>query len=88
MAWSSYYSPEHKLTIIRRALAAGVGMSRLVSVLFAFSIAFPVEGLHPLQFGMFRLKYRKDRRPDRPIEPAWRFYPRYEAGKSWSSTAA
>ena len=40
------------------------------SVLFAFSIAFPIEGLHPLQFGMFRLKYRTDRRPGLPIEPA------------------
>ena len=52
-------------------------MSRLVSVLFAFSIAFPIEGLHPLQFGMFRLKYRTDRRPGLPIEPVWAFYPRY-----------
>ena len=77
LAWSSYYSPAHKLTIIRRALASGVGMSRLVSVLFAFSIAFPIEGLHPLQFGMFRLKYRTDRRPGLPIEPVWAFYPRY-----------
>jgi hypothetical protein len=77
LAWSSYYSPEHKMTIIRRALASGIGMSRLVSVLFAFSIAFPIEKLHPLQFGGFRLKYRKDRRPDLPIEPVWVFYPRY-----------
>jgi hypothetical protein len=77
LAWSSYYSPSHKMTIIRRALASGVGMSRLVSVLFAFSIAFPIEKLHPLQFGGFRLKYRTDRRPGLPIEPAWVFYPRY-----------
>jgi hypothetical protein len=52
-------------------------MSRLLAVLFAFSVAFPVEKLHPLQFGAFRLKYRRDRRPGLPIEPIWSFYPKY-----------
>jgi hypothetical protein len=26
---------------------------------------------------VFRLKYRKDRRPGLPIEPIWTFYPKY-----------
>jgi radical SAM superfamily enzyme YgiQ (UPF0313 family) len=76
-AWLSYYSREHQMTIIRRALACGVGMSRLLAVLFAFSIAYPIEKLHPLQFGGFRIKHRLDRRPCLPIEPVWAFYPRY-----------
>jgi radical SAM superfamily enzyme YgiQ (UPF0313 family) len=76
-AWLSYYSREHQMTIIRRALACGVGMSRLIAVLFAFSIAYPIEKLHPLQFGGFRIKHRLDRRPCLPIEPVWAFYPRY-----------
>jgi hypothetical protein len=76
-AWAAYYTPEHKMTIMRRAAAAGMGMSRLLAVLFAFSVAFPVEKLHPLQFGAFRLKYRLDRRPGFPIEPVWAFYPKY-----------
>jgi radical SAM superfamily enzyme YgiQ (UPF0313 family) len=76
-AWAAYYTPEHKLTIMRRAAASGMGLSRLLSVLFFFSAAFPIERLHPLQVGAFRLKYRRDRRPGFPIEPAWRFYPRY-----------
>src|SRR6266545_2922446 len=75
-AWAAYYTPEHKLTIMRRAAAAGMGMSRLLSVLFAFSVAFPIENLHPLQFGAFTLKYRRDRRPGLPIEPVWSFYPK------------
>jgi hypothetical protein len=29
-----------------------------------------------LQFGAFRLKYRRDRRPGLPIEPVWSFYPK------------
>ena len=63
-AWAAYYTPEHKLTILRRAAAAGMGMSRLLrrAVLRSRS-AFPVEKLHPLQVGAFRLKYRPDRRP-------------------------
>src|SRR5215510_10459145 len=65
------------MTIMRRAAAAGMGMSRLLAVLFAFSVACPVEKLHPLQFGAFRLKYRRDRRPGYAIEPVWRFYPKY-----------
>jgi hypothetical protein len=76
-AWAAYYTPEHKMTILRRAAAAGMGMSRQLAVLFAFSAAFPVENLHPLQTGAFRLKYRLDRRPGLPIEPMWRFYPKY-----------
>jgi len=75
-AWNAYYTPEHKMTIMRRAAATGMGMSRLMAVLFAFSVALPVENLHPLQFGAFRLKYRRDRRPGYPIEPALVFYPK------------
>ena len=76
-AWAAYYTPEHKMTILRRAAAAGMGMSRLLAVLFAFSVAFPIEKLHPLQFGAFRLKYRLDRRPGFPVAPVWAFYPKY-----------
>jgi hypothetical protein len=36
-----------------------------------------VEKVHPLESGFFRLKFRTDRRPGLPIEPIWRFYPRY-----------
>src|SRR5438132_87070 len=32
---------------------------------------------HPLKGCLFRLKYRRDRRPGLPIEPVWLFYPRY-----------
>src|SRR3954447_4059674 len=76
-AWDAYYTPEHMRTILRRAAASGMGMSRLLSVLFFFSTCFQVEGVHPLQGGVFRLKYRRDRRSTLPIEPAWSFYPKY-----------
>jgi hypothetical protein len=35
------------------------------------------EKTHPLQGGIFRLKYRRDRRPSLPREPVWTFYPKY-----------
>jgi hypothetical protein len=75
-AWSAYYTPAHKLTILRRAAAVGMGLSRLRDVLFFFSSAFPVEKLHPLQAGVYRMRYRRDRRPGLPIEPVWSFYPK------------
>ena len=76
-AWETYYTREHMQTILRRAAAAGMGMARLAAVLFFFSSYPAVEKLHPLQGGIFRLKYRRDRRPGFPIEPVWVFYPRY-----------
>ncbi len=77
-AWSSYYTREHVLTIFRRAYAlGGHGVSRLQSVVCIFSSAVSIEGVHPLQAGFLRLKYRTDRRPGLPIEPAWTFYPKY-----------
>jgi hypothetical protein len=76
-AWEMYYTPEHMRTILRRAAAAGMGMHRLAAVLFFFSSYLAVENVHPLQGGIFRLKYRRDRRPSLGIEPMWVFYPRY-----------
>jgi radical SAM family protein len=76
-AWSLYYSREHQMTIIRRGLASGTGVARVLAVLLAFSGAVPIENVHPLQVGLFRLKYRLDRRPSMPIEPAWVFYAKY-----------
>jgi len=76
-AWETYYTREHMRRILRRAAAAGMGMARLAAVLFFFSGYPAVEKLHPLQGGIFRLKYRRDRRPGFPIEPVWVFYPRY-----------
>ena len=47
---------------------------------FKGSIDF--EDIHPLESGFLRRRQRRERRPGLPIEPAWRFYPKY-----WSETA-
>jgi radical SAM superfamily enzyme YgiQ (UPF0313 family) len=78
-AWKIYYSPEHIERLLRRAAATGMSVSRLATMIFAFSCCVEIEDTHPLQCGMFRLKRRTDRRPGFPIEPVWRFYPRIVA---------
>jgi len=74
-AWKLYYSHEHIERLLRRAAACGIGVSRLATMIFGFSCAVEIEGVHPLQCGILRIKHRTDRRPGLPIEAAWRFYP-------------
>jgi hypothetical protein len=52
-------------------------MARLWSYIFFFGTFVPFEKVHPLQGGLFRRKYRRDRRPGMAVEPRWSFYPRY-----------
>jgi len=78
-AWGIYYTDEHLETIMRRAYATGINLRSLRTVLFWFSSAVPIEGLHPLQWGIFRIKHRTDRRSGLPIEPVIPFYARYAA---------
>jgi hypothetical protein len=75
-AWDAYYTPAHMETILRRAAATRTGMAHLMSVVFFFSISVGVEKVHPLQGGVLRKKYRRERRPGLPIEPVWSFYPK------------
>jgi radical SAM superfamily enzyme YgiQ (UPF0313 family) len=76
-AWDIYYSREHLTTILRRGAASGTGSSRLMAQLFLFSSCVSIEGVHPLQGGVFRIKRRRERRPGMPLEPAWSFYAKY-----------
>jgi radical SAM superfamily enzyme YgiQ (UPF0313 family) len=78
-AWGHYYTDDHLETIVRRAYASGINIRSLMPVLFWFSSAVPVENLHPLQWGIFRLKYRHDRRSGLPLESPLPFYGRYAA---------
>jgi hypothetical protein len=62
---------------MRRAHATGINIRSLMPVLMWFSSAMKIENLHPLQWGIFRVKYRKDRRPGFPIESPLSFYRGY-----------
>jgi hypothetical protein len=76
-AWDIFYTDEHLETIMRRAHATGINIRSLMPVLMWFSSAVKIEELHPLQWGIFRRKYRADRRSSFPVEPALSFYASY-----------
>ena len=78
-AWGIYYTEDHLETIVRRAYASGINIRSLMPVLFWFSSAVAIEDMHPLQWGLFRIKHRGDRRSDLPLESPITFYPRYAA---------
>jgi hypothetical protein len=74
-AWETYYTPEHIRTILRRVAANRPAMlNSVTSTLLWFNTMIPLEGIHPLEGGMLRLKYRRDRRPGLPIESSFAFY--------------
>jgi radical SAM superfamily enzyme YgiQ (UPF0313 family) len=75
-AWSQFYSEDHLETILRRAHASGIGVRRLAVVLLWFSVAVPIEGLHPLQTGILRLRRRDERRAGLRREAWLPFYAR------------
>jgi hypothetical protein len=90
-AWAAYYTPAHVRTILRRSAACRLGRpgTTLTTILwFYLMIAF--EGVHPLEGGALRLKFRRDRRHGVPLENPLLFYPRYagetlrKAWRYWS----
>jgi hypothetical protein len=76
-AWDAFYTLDHMETILRRAAACGVEARKVMKLaLYCYGMQ-RIEGIHPLQGGLFGRKYRKDRRPGFPIESPLVFYPRY-----------
>jgi hypothetical protein len=85
-AWDIFYTDEHLETIMRRAYATGINIRSLMPVLMWFSSAMKIENLHPLQWGIFRVKYRKDRRPGFPVQSPLSFYAGYAAETARKAT--
>jgi hypothetical protein len=86
-AWAAYYTPQHIRTILRRAAAHRLGRpgTALTTILW-FKLMIMFEGVHPLEGGAFRLKFRRDRRHGLPREGRIGFYLRYgmeTAAKAW-----
>jgi hypothetical protein len=78
VAWQTYYTPEHIETILRRTAASKLGrLKTTLTTILWFYLAINYEGVHPLEAGAFRLKFRKDRRYGMKIENPLIFYPRY-----------
>src|SRR5262249_46738682 len=83
MAWQEYYSFEHIETVIRRAAATPLTAGKAVIMLVWFRGCSTIEGLHPLEGGFLRLKFRHDRRHGMAREPALLFYPKYFMETLW-----
>jgi len=75
-AWDTYYTPRHIETVLKRARASGENTRQMMGLLFSFSTCFKYEGIHPLEGGRFRHKYRLNRRPGLPLENPIIFYPK------------
>jgi hypothetical protein len=80
-AWANFYTPEHIRTILRRAAQSEVGRpgTTLTTILW-FKLMILFEGVHPLEGGALRLKYRRDRRSSMPREGILPFYAKYWGG--------
>jgi hypothetical protein len=76
-AWDTYYTPAHVETVIRRAQAWQFSMNKVKWMMLSFYAAAMVEGIHPMDRGVFRRKYRRDRRAGLPQENVLVFYVRY-----------
>jgi radical SAM superfamily enzyme YgiQ (UPF0313 family) len=91
MAWDTYYTTDHVEAVLRRLVAMKASASNAILLMTWFKGSIHIEGVHPLEAGFFRYKFRRDRRPGMEVVPRWRFYPAYvieSASKlfRWSST--
>jgi len=74
-AWRAYYTPEHIETVARRhGSVPGRNPAEPAQFMTMFKIMFEAEGIHPLEGGVLRLKYRRDRRHGMQIEPIGVFH--------------
>jgi hypothetical protein len=63
--------------VLRRLIAKKGRANNALVLITWFMGSIHIEKVHPLEGGVIRLKFRRDRRPGLPIEPAWTFYPKY-----------
>lgn len=75
-AWRQYYTLDHVETVIRRAAAKGQNINKVTSFLTWFYGCITIEGIHPLEAGIFRRKVRTMRRSGLPLEHPLVFYPK------------
>ena len=58
----------------RHAATPGRNLAEVTQFMTMFKIMFEAEGIHPLEGGVVRMKYRRDRRYGMPIEPIGVFH--------------
>ncbi|HEX7832278.1 MAG TPA: radical SAM protein, partial [Thermoanaerobaculia bacterium] len=77
MAWETYYTKEHVESVLRRLVAKRASASNAILLMMWFGGSIHIEGVHPLEAGLFRYKFRRDRRPGFKLESIFTFYPKY-----------
>lgn len=75
-AWKQYYTEEHIERVLRRAALKDQDIYKVMFLLLCLGGSIALEGIHPLEAGMFRRKVRRMRRPGMPLENPLIFYPR------------
>ena len=76
-AWHNYYTMDHIETMMRRAAACGLRAKTIMRLTLFYYGCQAIEGIHPLQGGLFRRKYRDQRRHGLPLENPVMFYGKY-----------
>lgn len=71
-AWESFYSKKHCRTLLMRR--KGTRRRLLFSSLIWFGSCMALTGIHPLLGGFLRMKGRKERRPNYPVENFIQYY--------------
>ncbi len=82
-AWETYYTNEHIETVLRRAIATGTSPGKTLFFIPGFKGCIGIEKIHPLEGGFLRLKFRRSRRPELPLENPLLFYPEHFASTLW-----
>jgi radical SAM superfamily enzyme YgiQ (UPF0313 family) len=75
-AWKQYYTEEHIERVLHRAAVKDQDIYKVMFLLLCLGGSIALEGIHPLEAGMFRRKVRRMRRPGMPLENPLIFYPR------------
>ena len=79
-AWETYYTDAHIETVLKRAAATGVSPGKALFLIVWFKGCISIEGIHPLEGGFLRMKFRRDRRPELRRQSPVLFYPRFFVG--------
>ena len=82
-AWENYYTDAHIETVLRRAIATGTSPGKTMFFITWFKGCIDIEGIHPLEGGFLRRKFRKTRRAELSLENPLLFYPNYLAEILW-----
>lgn len=75
-AWDTLYSPENIEIRMRRAQVGGTSPGKIIASL-GFYLISKHQGIHPLEVGLIRRRFRRDRRPGLALENRLIFYPKY-----------